>query len=160
MGGKKVHNSKQDAWLILLVMGLGGFLAFKLLTTLAYGGDRGMAAALFWTCAFYWSVIFLIGWPAKYVIHEKTLTVRAGVLLCMPIHIPSIKRIGPTRSMMSAPAWSMDRLRIEFWAEGKAGVVLVSPENKELFIRHLLEVNPRIELLGGQKDNPQPAASA
>ena len=160
MGVKKVHKSKQDSWLILLVMGLGGFLTFKLLTTLAFGGDRSMAAALFWTCAFYWSVIFLIGWPARYVIHEKTLTVRTGVLLCMPIHILSIKRIGPTRSMLSAPAWSMDRLRIEFRAEGKAGVVLVSPQDKELFIRHLLEVNPNIELLGGQKHTPEPAVSA
>lgn len=42
--------------------------------------------------------------------------------------------MAPTRGPLSSPALSLDRLRIEY---GKRGVVLISPREKEAFVRAL-----------------------
>jgi len=72
----------------------------------------------------------------NYTVNGTTLSVRSGPF-SWQIPISKVTRIVPTRSPLSSPALSLDRLRIEY-GPGKA--VLVSPRNQGAFIRAINEV--------------------
>ena len=57
------------------------------------------------------------------------------------IDISTIKSIEPTHTILSAPASSLDRLRISY---NKYDEVVISPRRKEEFIRQLQSINPQI----------------
>ena len=132
-----VFRSKIDLWLIVLL------LAVVLSTVLP----------LFWK--FSW-ILILIDIPmfllfydllhnTKYVIEGNRLIVKDGFLLCSTYDISSIRSISPTRTFLSAPALSLDRMKIEM----KGGdSVVISPLKKHKFIAELLKVNPQIEVTG------------
>ena len=74
-----------------------------------------------------------------YEIIGTDLLVRSGPLK-WTIPIAEIREITPSRNIMSAPALSLDRLKIRF---GKRVFVLVSPEDKDGFLRAIREVQER-----------------
>src|SRR5690606_3523553 len=77
------------------------------------------------------------------IIKGGNLRIRCGILFDRRIDISSIKRVTPSRLMMSAPALSMDSLEILY---NSFDSVLVSPKEKEYFLQQLNHINPRIEL--------------
>lgn len=77
-----------------------------------------------------------------YVIEGQKLHIKCGLFFSEAIEITSIKKITPTRLMMSAPAVSLDRLEILY---NKFDSVLISPKDKEGFVRHLTNINPEIK---------------
>ncbi len=79
----------------------------------------------------------------KYIIDENknTLTVKMGFLINTKINISDIKSISKTNSIESAPASSLDRIRIKY---GKSSDIIISPKDKLIFINHLLKINPNI----------------
>lgn len=79
-----------------------------------------------------------------YIIKGGNLRIRCGILFDRRIDISSIKRVTPSRLMMSAPAPSMDRLEILY---NSFDSVLVSPKDKEGFLQQLNEINPRIKVM-------------
>lgn len=79
-----------------------------------------------------------------YVIEGGNLRIRCGLYFDRHIEISSIKRVAPSRLMMSAPAVSMDRLEILY---NRFDSVLVSPKDKEAFLHQLRQINPRIEVI-------------
>lgn len=74
---------------------------------------------------------------------ENDLVVHGGPFIRRRIPISSIKSIEPTRTILAAPAWSLDRLHISF---GKYDAVVISPAHKSDFIAKLQAINPNIEL--------------
>ena len=58
-------------------------------------------------------------------------------------NINDITKISATNDPISSPAWSLDRLKLQFKHEKP---VLISPRNKQEFINHLLTINPNIEV--------------
>jgi len=79
-----------------------------------------------------------------YVIEGQKLRIKCGLFFSETIEITSIKRISPTRLMMSAPAVSLDRLEILY---NKFDSVLISPKDKEDFLQQLSQINPKIEVI-------------
>ena len=79
-----------------------------------------------------------------YVIEGQKLRINCGLFFSETIEITSIKRITPTRLMMSAPAVSLDRLEIFY---NKFDSVLISPKGKEDFLQQLSQINPKIEVI-------------
>ncbi|WP_149275321.1 PH domain-containing protein [Pareuzebyella sediminis] len=77
-----------------------------------------------------------------YVIDGHFLKVRAGFLVNKKIDINQVHTIRETRSLLSAPALSLDRIEVN-WSTNKA--VVISPKNKKEFIEEMLRVNPKIE---------------
>ena len=77
-----------------------------------------------------------------YVIEGQKLHIKCGLFFSETIEIASIKRITPSRLMMSAPAVSLDRLEILY---NKFDSVLISPKDKEGFVNQLKKTNPTIE---------------
>ena len=70
-----------------------------------------------------------------YSIEDRSLTIVAGRFYKVQIPISSITKIKPSRDPSKAPANSMDRLSIRYAIDGKKKEVLVSPENKSLFLK-------------------------
>ena len=128
-----VYYSKVDWWLVTFLV-------------------VGMSPAvfpLFWT--FDWVLLsidvvvtlFLIEVfrNTKYVIDGEKLIVKTGFKLSSSCDICQIKSITKTRTLLSAPALSLDRLQVKL----KGGdVIVISPRKKRAFVEHLLKVNPQI----------------
>lgn len=80
----------------------------------------------------------------EYTIEGRNLTIRGGFLFRKTIPVDSIKKIQKTNDPLSSPAASLDRLKIFY---NQTDRVMISPKDKEKFIRHLMELNPGIEVL-------------
>jgi hypothetical protein len=134
-------DSRRDAWLVLLLRGL----PIVILAVLAIGWDarhRGMAGPIA-------AVVILILFEAfffesllrstYYLIDGDTLVIRSSFLKWR-VPIAKILSVTPTRSPVSSPALSLDRLAILY--DGKR--ILVSPQDKQRFIEALRAINPAI----------------
>jgi hypothetical protein len=79
-----------------------------------------------------------------YTVTDSALRVQSGPLH-QSIDARLIERVRPTRTILSAPALSLDRLEIA----GGFGAVVVSPREKAAFIRALQRIAPQLRLEGG-----------
>lgn len=77
----------------------------------------------------------------SYTIDGDVLKIRCGLLFRSRISIAGIRQVSETRSPLSSPATSLDRLEIVYNTYNQ---VLISPKDKEAFISHLKEINPKI----------------
>lgn len=79
-----------------------------------------------------------------YTVTDLGLRVQSG-----PLHrwidAKRIERVRPTRTILSAPALSLDRLEVS----GGFGAVVVSPRDKTGFVRALKRVAPQLRVEGG-----------
>jgi len=73
----------------------------------------------------------------KYVIDGNTLRICSMWIFHNDIDIRTIKMIEPSRSILSAPAASLNRLKISY---GKYDEVLVSPRYQDDFIKTINEI--------------------
>ena len=97
-------------------------------------------------------IIFVIAFPIlilvllasivniKYVIDGDTLKIYTFFWMHNDIDIKSIKKMEPSRCILSSPAASLKRLAIHY---NKYDVVYISPRNQEDFIN---EINKRIKI--------------
>ncbi len=76
-----------------------------------------------------------------YLVRGRTLLVRSSFFYNLQIPIDHIVEIRATNNPLAAPAASLDRLEILY---GNQGSILVSPRDKEDFVRTLRAVNPKI----------------
>ena len=133
------HHSKKDWWLIgavssavVIPLGLGIFL-------LRFGSQyRTVGAALAIDGAITALVILLLTYPLYYQITSAELIVRCGVLMNRHIPLGAIDEVRPDRNPASAPAWSLDRLRIEYRSDDQPVSILISPADKVLFMQDLM----------------------
>lgn len=77
----------------------------------------------------------------RYTIEEETLWVQSGVFDKRQFDIKHITEIARTTSLESAPAASMNRIRLRF---AKRQTLILSPRQQQAFIDHLLRINPHI----------------
>ncbi|WP_227676985.1 PH domain-containing protein [Psychrobacter sp. JCM 18900] len=75
----------------------------------------------------------------KYILTNDQLQVDSGFSV-QKIEIADITYITPTRSMSSAPALSLDRIKIEY----RNKEVLISPKDRASFYQEIRARNPRI----------------
>lgn len=78
----------------------------------------------------------------SYAINNETLIIKCGFLINLKIDITQIKEIRKTKSIMSAPAPSFDRIEIKY---GKYDEVIISPKDQVGFARDLTLINPDIK---------------
>jgi hypothetical protein len=122
--------SKVDWWLGLLLLvapliSLAGWFA-------AAEGERWAASSgLLVLAAAYLGLVF----PMRYGLTATHLVVRHG-LVRQKIELSKITSVEPTRSPLSSPALSLDRLRITFGA-GFFKKVMISPAAKQEFLAEL-----------------------
>lgn len=88
-------------------------------------------------------LILFLFFYTKYTISQTNLNVNASFLVNKNIDIMTINKIKNSKSIISAPAASFDRLEIFY---NTFDSVLISPKFKEQFLSDLININPRIEI--------------
>ncbi len=88
-------------------------------------------------------LIIYLNFSIEYVISaDGYLNIRVGFLSSTSIDIREIKSVAKTRSWLSSPAPSLDRIMIKY---GRSGSLIISPKNKAEFARDLKKINPEID---------------
>jgi len=76
-----------------------------------------------------------------YTIDDTKLKIKCGFISYKTININEIKEISNTKSLISSPAPSFDRIEIKY---KKFDEVIISPKDKFNFANDLLQINPEI----------------
>jgi hypothetical protein len=129
---KIVYPTKVSITLILIISLIMGCILISLAVSSKW-------IPFFINLLLYVSVVYLMV-SIKYEINESQLIIHQAMGK-MVIDINTIKSIEPTHTILSAPASSLDRLRISY---NKYDDVVISPRRKEEFIRQLQSINPNI----------------
>ena len=137
----KKYPSKVSYGLLIFV-----FLLFylPLLPNLFVGeiNEKIIGLIAFETVVFTFIVTLFLN--TSYTIENNLLKIKCGVFSCRPIDINLIKEISKTKSIISSPAPSFDRIII---VHGKFNELIISPKDKKNFLNDLMKVNPNIKLI-------------
>jgi hypothetical protein len=142
-------KSKVDAWLVVVIG--AALLAAPVILLLNPNAPRhppmGDGVAIMIGLAVVVLPGALIAWifrTTEYTVTETDLLVRSGPI-SEKIPLASIKKISATRSILSAPALSLDRLKVQY---GKFGAVVISPDDKQAFAQAILARAPGVVVEG------------
>jgi hypothetical protein len=131
-----VYRSKIDAWVAILLVGLPIpmlYVSWKLIHTAVPGRWIIVFPILVLGAALPISLLV----ATKYTITSDSLRIRSGLFKWeIPLH--EISTVVATRSPLSSPALSLDRIRIDY---GKGKSVMISPLNKAAFLLELQSRN-------------------
>lgn len=129
-----VYRSKVDWWLAALLLFAMAQCAWISVRAVMHGSPYA------------WLLLLLAGgivvamplWlflTTTYTIDGTVLYVRSGPVTWR-VPLASINTITPTQTLWASPAWSLDRLRIDY---GRGHSIVISPRNKEQFLREIDE---------------------
>ena len=124
-----VFRSKIDLGLLVVLVAAAALPFAQALAGLRSGSSWIPHALTFGLLAasFSWLVL-----TTKYTVTQDTLLVQSGPFRWR-IAKSEITQIVPSKSMLSSPALSLDRLRIDYAAGRKS--VLISPQDQEGFLK-------------------------
>ena len=143
-----IYYSKKDAWLVLVIwVAVLLPLVLGIYNIAVPGGSPQAGGYLLFIGTLTAASVLLLAYPVYYKITSSHLIVRSGVLRT-EIPLSSIEEVRPTRNPLSAPAWSLDRLRIDYRKAGGAGFMLISPGDKARFMRDLAGSVAGLEVRG------------
>ncbi|MFD1928931.1 PH domain-containing protein [Sporosarcina siberiensis] len=137
--------TKKDIWFSIIIF---GFILFMILIYIFGGEPIGWQLITYKSIPGYIigaSIVTLLLWiwfGTGYKIEGEFLKVRYGPFKSK-INIKEIKTIRRTKSPLTAPALSVDRLEIRF---SKYDVINISPKSESELIHSLLAINPKIQL--------------
>ena len=119
------YPSKVDGWIgiVLAVVPVGLLLEAIFLRSLLVGVVAASVLVVYALAVF----------PTNYELTPDALKVRSGVIRTS-IPYQEIRRVRASRSWLSAPALSLDRLEITY---GSSRTTLVSPRDRAAFLRDL-----------------------
>ena len=133
-----IYYSKKDPWIVAL-LGFGMLLPLGIgVLFLIQGGPLfNLGLLLLGLGAVEALAVVSLGRATRYEITERELIIRVGVIINQHIPLAAITNVYPTRNPLSAPAWSLDRLQIDYLKHGRQSFTLISPENKQAFLSEL-----------------------
>ncbi|MCG3841989.1 PH domain-containing protein [Psychrobacter sp. Ps1] len=135
--------SKVDFWLALLLWGLGLFTVSVPLWQWQRGAHKSLIQTILMTVILipFAALMLIPFFGTQYILTNEQLQVDSGFSV-QKIEITDIIYITPTRSMSSAPALSLDRIKIVY----KNEEILISPKDKLRFYREIQARNPSIAI--------------
>ena len=139
-----VFRSKIDLWLgvLLVVAAVFEVGAGVALFVAPDPQARGFTPLAFFVAGFMLWVLF----GTRYTLTNDTLQVRSGPI-GWRVPLAAIEEVFPTRSPLSAPAMSLDRLRINHRRRnGKLTFTMVSPADKSGFLDALAAAAPQARI--------------
>jgi hypothetical protein len=151
-----VHPAKVDRWLaavlggaVLLELVVGGVVLNAALTTgrpsVAVGLGVGAACA---AGAVLFSLALWGCYKIRYEVTSAELIVRYWPFRTR-VPLQAIVEVVPTSNPLSAPAPSLDRLCVSYRkGSGWTTFVLISPADKEAFVRDLASAAPQLQRTG------------
>ncbi|MFW1909372.1 PH domain-containing protein [Acinetobacter ursingii] len=131
----QTFRSKKDWWILGFIIAATGILlqmlwSMQLRGTLQEYPEHGIVYAL---------VILIMWWPlvnTRYIVTQDHVIIHSMFLKWI-ISRSEIQSMTPTNNPVSAPALSLDRIKIDYQKDGKNKSVLISPKNKQKFIEAL-----------------------
>jgi hypothetical protein len=123
--------TKVDVWLLLVIA--GALVATLASVYTAYRTDPAEARFALLIGGATWALVAALCVPCDYTLAEDRLIVRGGILRYR-IPYADITDIAPSREIWSAPALSLQRVKISY---GRFESVLISPRERERFIAEL-----------------------
>ena len=141
-----IFTSKIDFWLAFLVLGSSLLLVLLPVGELMYNNSsiKRIVFISFFTLPAA-LLLLLLFFNIKYTLTADTLLVNNG-LSTQSIPLKDITHITPTRSAISAPALSLDRIEIKY----EGGSVVISPKDKNSFYRAIQERVPTLKADGNE----------
>ena len=134
-GMEKVYKTKIAIWLICAII---GFTVIPIIPVLVY--DFSWIVVTIVALILFFALFSLF--DIRYTIHNNILSVKCGMLLTTNYDINQIRKIKDTNSILAAPAASLDRIEIYFIQQKTP--LIISPKDKNDFIRNLQSINPNI----------------
>lgn len=139
-----VFRSRIDPLLACLVIAPMVLASVLVVQRAAARGQRPGAVAI----ATLTGSIALVAWifaTTAYRLSDRELLVTSGPLR-VRVPLAQIQRITHTRSLLSAPALSLDRLEISY---GKGKVVVISPKDRAAFLAAVSARAPQAQMPKG-----------
>lgn len=138
------YKSKIDKWLIAVVaIAIAGTIASVVIPLISSFSIAALVIGIIYS-ALITTLLVGIMRDTKYIIDGEVLIIRCTFLMHYKIDINSIREISDTRSIISAPALSLDRIKIK----SKGGIAIISPADKTAFVSALKQINPAIKITG------------
>jgi len=132
MSADRTFRSKIDAWLVALVGGAAILPLVAGLWLLALGQVRGVLLLTAWGLITS-LLLVVLSFPLRYTLQADRLHIQSG-RLDWDVPYRSLGRVAPSRNPLSAPAWSLDRLRLDY---AGGGFILISPADRGAFLQEL-----------------------
>lgn len=129
--GRKRFKSKIDRWILVLIIAIAVIDLLAMTAIAIQGGDAAGATGVILVCIGVLVLLLSLTFNTHYTVDGDTLRVVSGPFR-WKVPIEKIESVRPTRSLMSSPAMSLDRLDIRY---GKHRRILVSPADKKGFLR-------------------------
>ena len=131
MTDDRLHfNSKIDAWLLIVLVSLAGICLFGLAQFWNLMiGRLWFLGLILAVCA---ALPLWILLTTRYSLSDSALFIRSGPFKWQ-IPIAQISNLEKTRSPLSSPALSLDRLRVEYGDQS----LMISPEPRQAFLQQL-----------------------
>lgn len=137
MNNNSIYKSKVDWWLFLMVAASCIALPVLAIYSIFTEGLSSSPSVILLACSvFIISIMYALAYPVTYQLTEADLIIRSGRRR-IAIELSSIESIKLSRNPLSAPAWSLDRLRIDFRSKDRLTYVLISPEDRIAFLNEL-----------------------
>ncbi len=137
------YPSKRDTWLAVVLLAALGLSCLSLAAAVLAPGP---APGLGWVVGILIAPALFVVWTwmaTDYTLTSSELLVRSGPFRWR-VPLGEIQEIQPTRNPLSSPALSLDRLEVRHGH----GVLLISPADKDGFLRSLIARTPHLELRG------------
>lgn len=143
-----IYRSKKDWWLVGLVWGGVSLpLLVGLYNLFAPGGNPRLGLELTRAGMFAAVAVLILTYPLDYEVTATELVARSG-LMRWRVPLVSIQEVRPSRNPASAPAWSLDRLAVEYTKGGSARTLLIAPSDRLGLMRELADSAPGLEMRG------------
>jgi hypothetical protein len=143
-----VYRSKKDWWLVGLVWGGVTLpLLVGLYNLFAPAGNPRLGWELTRAGTVAAAAVLILTYPLDYEVTATELVARSGVMRWR-VPLDSIEEVRPSRDPAGAPAWSLDRLAVEYTKGGSARTLLIAPSDRHGFMRGLADGEPGLELRG------------
>lgn len=131
----KIYKSKVSFVLLIII--------FVVLFGVFFKAFQALQIIPILICVILNILILFLFFNTKYTISQTNLNVNASFLVNKNIDIMTINKITSSKSILSAPAASLDRLEIFY---NSFDSVLISPKFKQQFVNDLIKINPAIEV--------------
>lgn len=137
-----MYRSKIDSWLIILLA--GSSILLLTLVYLNFNIQKLHEDLLFSLLLGSLSLIIWLPIPTTYYAVGNEVLKIHSTFLKWEIPLSSIQKIKETSDSLSAPALSLDRIKIEYKKDGINKSIMVSPVNKSEFIKQISTNLPSI----------------
>ena len=123
-------RSAVDPWFYILALGFPAVVFIAAVATIGELNTASIVVVTFLALLVFGLPVWLL-FTTYYVVNSDTLKIRSGPF-SWSVQISDIKSIEASRSLLSSPALSLDRLEVHY---GRGLSVLVSPRDREGFLR-------------------------